>query len=73
MASSHSSGPSRTGVDDVNNELKVRHGFWANITGERAVDRDVRREPVPEVGAPSTFGSRVNAARGAAHRDEEAR
>ena len=61
------------GVDDVNNELKVRHGFWANITGERAVDRDVRREPVPEVGAPSTFGSRVNAARGAAHRDEEAR
>ena len=23
------------GVDDVYNELKVRHGFWANFTGER--------------------------------------
>lgn len=30
------------GVDDVDNQLKVRHGFWATLTGEKAdeVDRD---------------------------------
>ncbi|HEY2375064.1 MAG TPA: BON domain-containing protein [Gemmatimonadaceae bacterium] len=61
------------GVDDVNNELKVRHGFWAGLMGEGAVGRDVRHDDVPEVGAPSTFGSRINAARGSARRDEEAR
>lgn len=60
------------GVDDVNNELKARHGFWAGLKGERAVDR-VRHEDLPEVGAPSTMGSRINAARAAARRDEEAR
>jgi len=57
------------GVDDVNNELKVRRGFWASLSGEHAV----RQEPVPDVGAPSTTGSRINTARGAARRDEEAR
>jgi hypothetical protein len=29
------------GVDDVRNELKVRHGFLASLTGEKADDRDV--------------------------------
>jgi len=24
------------GVDDVNNQLKVRHGFWAGLTGDKA-------------------------------------
>jgi osmotically-inducible protein OsmY len=33
------------GVDDVENQLKVRHGFWATITGERAAERQVHREP----------------------------
>jgi osmotically-inducible protein OsmY len=33
------------GVDDVNNQLKVRHGFWASITGERAAERQLHREP----------------------------
>jgi len=63
------------GVDDVNNELKVRHGFWGGLKGEGTVDRAVRREPadLAEVGAPSTLGSRIDAARGAARRDEEAR
>jgi len=60
------------GVDDVNNELKARHGFWAGLKGEGAVGR-VKHSEVPEVGAPSTMGSRVNAARATAHRDEEAR
>jgi hypothetical protein len=29
------------GVDDVRNELKVRHGFLASLTGEKADDREV--------------------------------
>ncbi|HKW46714.1 MAG TPA: BON domain-containing protein [Gemmatimonadaceae bacterium] len=60
------------GVDDVNNELKARHGFWAGLKGERAVER-VKHDDLPDVGAPSTMGSRINAARGAAHREEDAR
>jgi hypothetical protein len=28
------------GIDDVNNELKVRHGFLAALTGEKADERD---------------------------------
>jgi len=28
------------GVDDVDNQLKVRHGFWATLSGERADDSD---------------------------------
>ena len=28
------------GVDDVENRLKVRHGFWATITGEKTSDRE---------------------------------
>jgi BON domain-containing protein len=27
------------GVDDVSNQLKVRHGFWATLSGERASER----------------------------------
>jgi hypothetical protein len=30
------------GVDDVDNRLKVRHGFWASMTGEKASDRELR-------------------------------
>lgn len=33
------------GVDDVNNRLKVRHGFWSSVTGERAAERELHREP----------------------------
>jgi osmotically-inducible protein OsmY len=33
------------GVDDVNNQLKVRHGFWASVTGERAAERQLHRDP----------------------------
>jgi hypothetical protein len=60
------------GVDDVRNQLKVRRGFWTSLAGDHS-ERDVRREPLPEVGAPSTLGSRIDTARGAARRDEEAR
>ena len=31
------------GVDDVQNQLKVRHGFWAAVTGERATEREMPR------------------------------
>jgi BON domain-containing protein len=60
------------GVDDVDNQLKARHGFWAGLKGRGAADR-VRHRDLPDVGAPSTTGSRINAARGASHRDDEAR
>jgi len=32
------------GVNDVNNELKVRHGLWARITGEHVDEQEVQRE-----------------------------
>lgn len=31
------------GVDDLNNQLKVRHGFWAALSGERATERQHSR------------------------------
>jgi osmotically-inducible protein OsmY len=31
------------GIDDVRNELKVRHGFLAKLTGEQADEREVSR------------------------------
>jgi hypothetical protein len=31
------------GVDDVRNELKVRHGFLARLTGEQADEREIAR------------------------------
>jgi len=36
------------GVDDVRNELKVRHGFLASLTGEKADDRDVTQPAIRE-------------------------
>jgi len=37
------------GVDDVDNRLTVRHGFWAAMTGEKATERELpsraTREP----------------------------
>ena len=33
------------GVDDVHNQLKVRHGFWAGLRGERSAERQLHREP----------------------------
>jgi hypothetical protein len=35
------------GVDDVDNQLKVRHGFWATLTGEKAdeVEHSERSTP----------------------------
>lgn len=38
------------GVDDVDNQLKVRHGFWATITGERVAERQLHREPERDSG-----------------------
>lgn len=38
------------GVDDVSNQLKVRHGFLARLTGEKASERELSREPAREAG-----------------------
>lgn len=56
------------GVDDVNNEIRIRHGFWANASGESATERALARAPERDVGGPSAVGGRANAARGAAAR-----
>ena len=61
------------GVDDVQNELKVRHGFWATVTGERAVERQLHRDADIEVGSPSSIAARESSARSAARRDAESR
>jgi osmotically-inducible protein OsmY len=45
------------GVDDVNNELKVRHGLWARVTGEHVNEREVAMETQREEttrGTPET-------------------
>jgi hypothetical protein len=61
------------GVDDVSNELKVRHGFWAAVSGERAVDRELHRDADRDVGRPSSISSREESARISARRDSESR
>jgi hypothetical protein len=61
------------GVDDVDNRLKVRHGFWATLFGERAMERELPREPSRDIGNPSAEAGRANAARSAADRDASAR
>lgn len=61
------------GVDDVDNRLKVRHGFWASLVGEHAMERQVERPPEPADGIASREGARAEAARTAARRDAEAR
>lgn len=35
------------GVDDVDNQLKVRHGFWATLTGEREDEHEHRETSLP--------------------------
>ena len=50
------------GVEDVHNQLKVRHGFLAGLTGEKADEREVSRPAVREgaqrsPGTTSTTGT----------------
>jgi hypothetical protein len=44
------------GVEDVQNQLKIRHGFLAGLTGERADEREVTRgaEREPSLGRTGT-------------------
>lgn len=35
------------GVDDVDNQLKVRHGFWATLTGERTDEHERKETSAP--------------------------
>jgi hypothetical protein len=56
------------GVDDVSNQLKVRHGFWASLTGEKATERELQRPLDREVDMSSAESGRADAARGAAQR-----
>jgi hypothetical protein len=64
------------GVNDVENRLKVRHGFWAAITGEKALERELphRREvDASATSATSAEAGRAVDARTAAQRDADAR
>lgn len=61
------------GIDDVDNRLKVRHGFWARLAGERASDRELPTPAAREPSRPSREAGRASAARTAARRDAEAR
>ncbi len=61
------------GVDDVNNQLKVRHGFWASLTGDKASDQEIRRPAESEIPRPSAQAGRANAARNAAARRDRAK
>lgn len=61
------------GVDDVDNRLKVRHGFWAAVSGERASERELPTRTAREPSNASRVGGRVNAAKASARRDADAR
>jgi hypothetical protein len=57
------------GVEDVHNELKVRHGFLAGLTGEKAEDREVSRTTEREASEAATRrGTRTGATAGATSR-----
>jgi BON domain len=43
-----------SGVRDVENALKVRHGFLASLTGEKAVDREIERATVRDETPPKS-------------------
>jgi hypothetical protein len=61
------------GVDDVNNQLKVRHGFWASLTGEKASEREVARGSDRDVTSPPTDDSRAQSRRASTPRRADAR
>jgi hypothetical protein len=48
------------GVDDVNNDLKIRHGFLAGLTGEKADEREVQRGMHREPSTGATTGRSTN-------------
>jgi hypothetical protein len=55
------------GVQDVHNQLKVRHGFLAGLTGEKADEREVSRAADREGSeGPARRGTRTGATAGAA-------
>ena len=61
------------GIDDVENRLKVRHGFWATVIGEKAVEREMPTRVERDSRTASSEGGRKASARNAARRDGEAR
>lgn len=61
------------GVDDVDNRLKVRSGFWATIIGERAMERELPTRAERETQTLSKERGRATAARNAARREADAR
>jgi hypothetical protein len=61
------------GEREVDNQLKVRHGFWAAITGERAMERELPPAAEGDMDQASKEAGRANSAENAARLDSEAR
>ena len=61
------------GIDDVENRLKVRHGFWATIIGEKAAERQMPILAERDSRTASSEAGRNASARNAARRNGEAR
>ena len=61
------------GVNDVENRLKVRHGFWATVIGERATERELPKQTGRDTEIASKVAGRSAAARNAARRDADSR
>ena len=61
------------GVDDVENRLKVRHGFWATVTGEKAMERELPKHAARDTDIASKVAGRSAAARNAARREADTR
>jgi hypothetical protein len=52
------------GVDDVHNELKIRHGLLSRLTGEHADERDVTRGAERDRSSTTTRGAAAAPSRG---------
>jgi hypothetical protein len=60
------------GINDIDNRLKVRHGLWATITGEKATEHEVHAHADRASTSASKEAGRESSARNAARRDAEA-
>lgn len=56
------------GVDDVQNDLKIRHGFLSRLTGEHADEREVTRGAERETAPTKSSGPAASGTRGAGTR-----
>jgi hypothetical protein len=61
------------GERKLENRLKVRHGFWSTIIGERAVERELPPPVDDDMDQASKEAGRASSAQNAARLDSDAR